>query len=66
MSVHDDTLQGLQEALEYARGNLELKATVVEVSDEEIKFYSIYGKLSETNKKKLMQYANNLLQATNA
>ena len=66
MSVHDDTLQELQEALEYARGNLELKATVVEVSDEEIKFYSIYGKLSETNKKKLMQYANNLLQATNA
>ena len=66
MSVHDDTLQGLQEALEYARGNLELKATVVEVSDEEIKFYSIYGKLSETNKKKLMLYANNLLQATNA
>ena len=66
MSVHDDTLQGLQEALEYARGNLELKTTVVEVSDEEIKFYSIFGKLSETNKKKLMQYANNLLQATNA
>ena len=65
MSVHEDTLQGLQEALEYARSNLELKTTVVEVADEEIVFYSIYGKLSETNKKKLMNYANDLLQANN-
>ena len=65
MSVHEDTLQGLHEALEYARGNIELKTTTVEVADEEIVFYSIYGKLSETNKKKLMNYANDLLQATN-
>jgi len=65
MSVHDDTLQGLQEALEYTRGNLQLKTTVVEVSDEEIKFYSVYGKLSETNKIKLMNYANNLLHTSN-
>ena len=66
MSVHDDTLQGLQEALEYARGNLQLKTTVVEVSDEEIRFYSIYGMLSEANKKKLMNYASALLQTSNA
>jgi hypothetical protein len=66
MSVHEDTVQGLQEALEYARGNLQLKATVVEVSDEEIVFYSIYGKLSESNKVKLMSYANDLLHTSNA
>ena len=60
MSVHDDTLQGLRETLEYARGNIQLKTTVVEVPDEEIKFYGIYGKLSETNKIKLMNYANDL------
>jgi len=66
MSVHEDTLQGLHEALEYARGNLQLKTTEVEVPDEEIKFYGIYGQLSETNKIKLMNYANDLLQTTNA
>ena len=38
MSVQEDTLQGLQEALSYAQGNLQLKTTVVEVSDEEISF----------------------------
>ena len=65
MSVHEDALQGLQEALEYTRGNLQLKTTVVEVTDEEIKFYSVYGKLSETNKLKLMNYANNLLHTSN-
>ena len=34
MSVHEDTMQGLQEALSYAQGNTKLKATVVEASDE--------------------------------
>ena len=43
MSVHKDTLQGLQEAVEYAKRNLQLKTTVVEIPDEEIKFYSVYG-----------------------
>jgi len=66
MSVQEDTLQGLQEALAYAQGNLQLKTTVVEVSDEEISFYSIFGMLSEPNKKKLMRYANELLRTSNA
>jgi hypothetical protein len=66
MSVHEDTLQGLQEALEHAKGNTQLKATVIEVPDEEIVFYSIFGKLSEANKIKLMKYARRLLKAVNA
>ena len=66
MSVHEDTMQGLQEALEYAKGNLRLKETVVEVADDEIIFYSIFNKLSEPNKTKLMNYANDLLHASNA
>jgi hypothetical protein len=64
MSVHKDTLQGLQEALEYAKGNLQLKTTVVKIPDEEIKFYSVYGRLSKTNKIKIMNYAKDLLQAS--
>ena len=66
MSVHEDTIQGLQEALEYAKGNLLLNETVVEVTDEEIVFYSIFSRLSEPNKTKLMNYANDLLHASNA
>ena len=65
MSVHNDTLQGLQEALEYARGNLPLNTSVVEIPDEEIIFYSIYAKLSESNKAKLISFATELLRASN-
>ena len=36
MSVHDDTLLGLQEALDYAKGNITLKSTVMEILDEDI------------------------------
>ena len=63
MSVHDDTLQGLQEALEYVKGNRKLKETVVEIPDEEVKFYSLYSRLSEVNKTKAMSYVSDLLQA---
>jgi len=66
MSVHEDTLQGLNEALGYVRGNTQLKAATVEVTDEEITFYGIYAKLSDSGKAKLMNYANDLLKATNA
>ena len=66
MSVHTDTVQGLQEALEYAKGNLQLRETVVEITDDEIVFYGIFNKLSEPNKTKLMNYANDLLHASNA
>ena len=66
MSVHEDTIQGLQEVLEYTKGNLQLKKTIVEVAEDEIVFYSIFNKLSEPNKTKLMNYANDLLHASNA
>ena len=35
MSVHEDTLQGLNEVLDYAKGKLQLKTTVIEIPDEE-------------------------------
>ena len=66
MSVNKDTLQGLREALEYTRGNLDLKTTAVEVTDDEIQFYNIYNKLPEQSKRKLMSYANDLLKVSNA
>ena len=66
MSVHEDTVRGLQEALEYAQGNLQLTETVIEMTDDEILFYNIFNKLSEPNKVKLMNYANDLLHTSNA
>ena len=47
MSIHEDIVQGLQEALEYVRGNLQLKSTIVEIPDEEIKFDGSYRKLPD-------------------
>ena len=61
MSVHTDTLKGLQEALEYTKGNLDLRTTTVEIPDEEVKFYSVFSKLTEENKVKVMDYVNALL-----
>ena len=34
MSVHEDTLQGLKEALEFAKGNITLKTTVIDTVDQ--------------------------------
>ena len=36
MSVHEDTLQGLNEVLDYAKDNLQLKTAIIEVPDEEV------------------------------
>ena len=63
MSIHDDTLQGLQEVLKYAKGELALKETTVEISDDEIQFYNIYSKLSDEDKVKVINYVNELLYA---
>jgi len=66
MSVHDDTLLGLQQALDYFRGDkTKARSMIVEVPDDEIRFYGIYGKLSEQNKRKAMQYVTDLAMAAN-
>ena len=38
--MHEDTLQGLYEVLDYAKGKLQLKTTIIEVPDEKVQFYS--------------------------
>ena len=63
MSVHEDTLQGLNEVLEHVKGNTKLKTRVVEIPDEEAKLFHIYSKLSDANKLKVLDYASALLQA---
>jgi len=62
MSVHESTLKGLQEALEYVRGDKSKGRSVfVEVPDDEINFYGLFKKLSANNRKKAMDYMNDLL-----
>ena len=62
--LFDDLVASLKESIEYEKGNLQLKTSVVETPDEEIRFYNVYSKLSETNKRKAMSYVNDLMQAS--
>jgi len=52
MSVHEDTLQGLRELIEWKKGNLKLRETKVVYSEEtgETKFYDSDGNLFKTLK----------------
>jgi len=65
-ALFDSIKQGLNEAIEYERGDKSKgRSDVISVSDDELKFYSMYGKLSDTNKNKAMNYVSELLQAAN-
>ena len=67
MSVHDDTLQGLSEILEYVKGD-KTKArsvTVVLPDDEaEMLFCQKFKNLSDANKHRAIGYIDGLLQAS--
>jgi len=67
--LFDDLIASCKEAIEYKKGNIELKTTVVEIPDEEIEMdqmiYLKVNKLSKENKQKIMQYAEELLNVSN-
>jgi hypothetical protein len=67
--LFDDLITSCNEAIEYKKGNVSLKTTVLEIPDEEIEFNQVFfqnlEKLSEPNKQKAMQYVNKLLRASN-
>ena len=42
----------------------ELRSKIVEIPDDEVEFYSLYKKLSETNKKKAKRYISELLRVS--
>ena len=69
MSIHEDTLQGLTEALEYVKGNKTKGRSInISISDEEIEmnqiFFQKFDRLSKPNKQKAMNYINELSQAS--
>jgi len=67
-SVFEDTMQGLQETLAHARGEIQLRTFTVTVDDEEIirnhAFMQDFYKLPESSKVKAIEYVRELaLQA---
>ena len=67
-SVFEDTIQGLQEALAHARGEIQLRTFTVTIDDDEIirnhTFIQDFYKLPESSKVKAIEYVRELaLQA---
>ena len=69
MSVHEDTLQGLQEALEYVKGDkTKARSMILSLPDDDTDMERIlfqkFVKLSEPNKQRAIGYIDGLLQAS--
>jgi len=69
MSAHDDTLQGLEEALEFVRGDQTKGRSMIvtilndDTDDGQILYRKI-TELSETDKQRAIKYIDELLQQT--
>lgn len=69
MSVHEDTLQSLKEALEYVKGDKSKgRSMIIEMPDDEVDAsYLIYqkiAKMSELNRQRVARYVDGLMQAS--
>ena len=62
--LFDNLIESCKEAIEYENGDLQLKTNTLEILEDEADFYDVYGKLTDVNKQKIMQYAEELLQAS--
>ena len=70
MSVHKDTLQGLQEVLEYARGDKTKGRSMLvtvpdDTNDKSNLLYAKIVKLSEDNQQRVSNYVDELLAVSN-
>ena len=70
MNVHENTLRGLKEALEYIKGDeTKARSRIVEIPDDEIEINQLIFKkfevLSKENKYKTINYMNELMGASN-
>ena len=68
-TLFDDLIESCKEAVEFKKGNIDLKTTTLEISDEEIErsqlFYQNFERLPESNKRKAIQYVDELLRVSN-
>ena len=65
-NVHDDTLLGLQQALDYVNGDkTKARSMIIELPDEDIEanqlIYRKIARLSGNKKQQALQYLDNLL-----
>jgi len=61
--LFNDLIASCNEAIEHGKGNIELRSTMIEVSDDEISFYSKYQKLPDIAKQAMHIILNEMLQA---
>jgi len=65
--LFDDLIASCKEVIEHQKGNLQLKTTSLEISDEEIAtrqlFYQKFEMLSDPCRQKVVQYVDELLGA---
>jgi len=66
-NVFEDTMQGLQEALAHARGEIQLRTHTVAIDDEDLELHQLISfkmsELSKSNKQRVVGYVDGLLQA---
>ena len=67
MNIHEDTLQGLKEALEYVKGDKTKGRSMLmagEIPDTNLLLFQKIEKLSEPNKQRVVKYVDELLKVT--
>jgi hypothetical protein len=66
-ALFDDLIAACNDAIEYEKGNIHLNSHTVTIPDNEIEanqlFFQQFSKLSELNRRKVIQYTEELLQA---
>ena len=69
-NLFEDLMTSCNEIIEYQNGNLNLKTTTLEISDDELEqeqlFYQKFGKLPKQSKEAVIQYIDELLQVSGA
>ena len=63
-TVFDDLMQALHEVEEHQKGSTQLRSNRVTLLTDEIAFYEVYGKLTDSNKRRIMKIAEELLQTS--
>jgi len=61
--LFDDLMTSCNEAIEHEQGKIKLKSKIIEISDDEVAFYSKYQKLSENAKQAMHIILDEMLQA---
>ena len=68
-SLFGELVAAFEEAIEHENGNIQLNSNTVTIPDEEIEMHQLlfrsFYKMSKPEQQRLVQYADELLQAAN-